>query len=438
MRLFFILCTLLMASLSTAQEPQVRTFINIMATAGMSIAEDGTLYIADFGDINTLAGTSLFKVSTDGEVTLITDQLTTGPSGNMIEPDGSILQSIYLTNRIVRVQPNGTITDFATGIPGPDDMVRDNNGNIFVVTCPFNGPVASIYRIDAAGNSSVFSADPRFGCLSGITIDSDGDLFVPSFSSGTVFRVTPEAEVSVFAQLSGPGTHIKFANNEFYVMTPGNNQVARIDRDGNVSILAGTGEAGTVDGPASTAQFNSPFHLDISPDGRFLYIDGGPNGDVSLNPVRIIDLFPEQGTPIVPRLRAITSAWNDSTRSGEGFIIQTIQGQDRAAVFWATYDETGEQRWFTGAGDFSGDQLITDLVVTSGGTFGDDFDPDSVQRIAVGTTTMTMTDCENIVLDFDIDGVTGTQNLTRTFRLDDQICVEGDGAPAFMFEQSSN
>ncbi|GAB4191803.1 MAG: hypothetical protein Tsb002_20930 [Wenzhouxiangellaceae bacterium] len=416
---------LLISSLASAQEAQVRTLVNIQATAGMSVAADGTLYVADFGDINTLAGTSLFKVSPQGQISLITNQLNTAPSGNLLEPDGSLLQSIYLSNRIVRVQPDGTITNFANNIPGPDDMVRDSNGNLFVASCPLRGPPSAIYRIDAAGNSEIFSADPRFRCIVGITIDDNDNLYVPT-PNGTVLRVTPDANVSVFAQLGANGSHIKFANNEFYVLAPRMNQVLRIDRQGNVSTLAGTGQAGTVDGPASEAQFNFPFHLEISPDGRFLYVNGGPNGDVAANPVRIIDLFPSTGTPIAPRLRSITSAWNDPTRSGEGFIIQTIQDQDRAAVFWGTYDNLGQQRWFTGVGDFSGDQLITDMVVTSGGVFGDEFDPDAIQRIPVGTITMTMTDCDNIVLDYEIEGISGTQNLRRTFRLDNLTCIEGD------------
>ncbi len=434
MRSVFLLPALLWVTSAAAQEPQVSTFINIQATAGMSVAADGTLYIADFGDINTLAGTSLFKVSTAGEISLITDQLNTGPSGNLIDVDGSILQSVYLTNRVVRVRQDGSITDFATGIPGPDDLVQDGNGNLFVATCPFTGPAAAIYQVDAAGTVSQFSADSRFGCLSGITIDDNGDLFSPSFSNGSVFKITPQGEVSVFAQLPAPGTHIKFANNEFYIMLPGANQIARMDRAGNVSILAGTGAAGTVDGPVSQAQFNSPFHLEISPDGRFLYVDGGPNGDIAFNPVRIIDLFPAEGNPIVPRLRSITGAWNDPARDGEGLLIQTIQEQNRAAIFWASYDPDGNQQWYTGIGDFSGQQVQADMRVTSGGVFGLPFDPAQIQRTPVGSINMSMTDCDNIVLDFDITGITGRQNLVRTFSLEDQVCVPGDGAPAIVFD----
>ncbi len=416
-------------------EPTVTTFITIMATAGMSIDDNGNLYIADFGNINTLTGTSLFKVSPSGEVNLITDQLNTGPSGNLIDTDGSILQSIYLTNRVVRVQPDGSVSDFATGIPGPDDLVQDSNGNLFVATCPFNGPAPAVYRVDAAGNAEVFANTAEFGCISGITIDSEGDLYASDFADGQIFRISPAGEVELFTQLPAPSSHIKFANDEFYVMMPGANQIARVDLDGNVSILAGTGQAGTVDGPASQAQFNFPFHLEVSPDGRFLFVDGGPNGDTQANPVRVIDLSPQSGTPNAPRLRAITGTWNDPMRSGEGFIMQTIEGQDSAVVFWATYDDNGGQQWFGGVGDFSGSQLNAEMRVTSGGMFGDDFDPEQIVRTPVGTVSMDMLDCNNIFLSYVINNITGTQNLARTLRLEDQECTEADGLSALVLNQ---
>ncbi len=435
MRYPAVILSMLIALLSLSQkalaqpadEPVVSTLVTLMATAGMSVDNNGNLYIADFGDINTLAGTSLFKVSPSGEVDLITDQLNTGPSGNLIDADGSILQSVYLSNRVVRVQSDGNITDFATGIPGPDDLVQDANGNLFVASCPFGGPAPAVYRVDASGSTEIFANSQQFGCISGITIDSDGDLFASDFADGQVFRITPAGQVSLFAQLPAPSTHIKFANDGFYVMMPSANQIARIDRQGNVSILAGTGQAGNLDGPASQARFNFPFHLEVSPDGRFLFIDGGPNGDTQANPVRIIDLSPQLGAPIVPRLRAITGAWNDPARSGEGFIMQTVEGQDSAIIFWATYDASGGQQWFGGVGEFSGTRLNAEMRVTSGGVFGDDFDPALVVRNPVGTISMNMLDCDNILLDYVINDLVGRQNLARTFRLEGQECLDGDG-----------
>lgn len=425
-------CSILQAPLlfaQTAGEPVVSTFIEIMATAGMSVDADGNLYIADFGDINTLAGTSLFKVSPSGEATLITDQLS-GPSGNLIDTDGSILQSEYLLNRVSRVTADGTITTFASGIPGPDDVVQDANGNLFVAACPFGGPAPGVYRVDTNGTVERFASDASFSCISGVTIDDTGDLYTSDFGTGQISRVTPAGEVTVFAQLPVGSTHIKFANDGFYTFMPAANQVVRIERDGSFSILAGTGERGNVDGPASQAQF-SAIHIEVSPDERFLFIDGGPNGDNQTNPVRIIDLMPQMGQPVVPRLRAITGGWFNADRDGEGFLIQTVDDRDVAVVFWATYDENGGQEWFTGLGDFSGDQLSSEMLVTSGGVFGDAFDPSQVVRTPVGNIVMTMNDCNTITLDYEINGQTGQQELTRVYSLEGQVCVEGDGSAAF-------
>jgi len=237
---------------------------------------------------------------------------------------------------------------------------------------------------------SLLVDDAVFGCLSGITMDDNGDFYVSSFTSGAVFKVTTDGSFSQFAQLPSPSSHIKFGNNEFYAMMPGANQIARIDREGNASILAGTGDAGTVDGAASEAQFNFPFHLEISPDERFIFVSGGPNGDNQANPIRIIDLFPDRGAVIPPRLKAITGTWFDPQRDGEGMVIQAIAGRDQVFLYWATYDEQGNQQWLIGIGDIVGEQVIFEMVQsTSGGVFGQPFEMGQINRVTVGTTTIT-------------------------------------------------
>ncbi|WP_395373875.1 hypothetical protein [Marinicella sp. W31] len=289
--LFFL--SILFLTTTDASEPVVSTLTEIKATAGMSVSSDGTIYVADFGDSNTLAGTSLYKLDPAGDIQLITDQLKTGPSGNILDEDNSIIQSVHRANSVVRVSQSGNIETLATGIPGPDDLVKDSQGNLYVVTCPIQGAGAGVYKISTSGKTTLFALDVAFRCLPGITIDDKGYLYIADYMTGKVFKISPTGEYQLFTQLPSGGSHIKFANSVFYVLMPRSNQIAQIDGTGNVTILAGTGERTNRDGLASQAAFEFPFHLEVSKDGKKLYVNGGPNGDTETNPIRVIDLFPK-------------------------------------------------------------------------------------------------------------------------------------------------
>jgi len=432
MRFIFLVLMGVGLFVEVSAEPVVSTLTRLKATAGMSVAEDGTLYIADFGDINTLAGTSLYKVSPDGEATLITDQLNTGPSGNIIDDDGTILQSIYLSNSIVRVSQDGTITNVASNIPGPDDLIKDAQGNIYVVTCPFTGGGGGVYKVDTSGQVTLFASDSSLGCLSGITMDDNGDFYVAGFTTGGVSKITPDGQVSAFAQLPSGGSHIKFGNNEFYVMMPRINQIARVDRSGNFSILAGTGARENIDGPASQAAFNFPFHLEISPDGKKLYVDGGPDGDTTANPIRIIDLFPEADT--IEMNAGLNGAWFSADTSAQGFMIEVLPLRELVFFSWFTYDtEPADSsltavvgnpghRWLSGQGPIQGTSVDIDLLNTSGGLFMSDQEAQITEPGTYGTVSLSFSSCSSGQLNYALEnGLNGEVTLQRI--ADDNVAL---------------
>ena len=98
----------------------------------------------------------------------------------------------------------------------------------------------------------------------------------------------------------------------------------------------------------------------------------------------------------------ITGSWYDPSHDGEGFNIEILNG-NVPLLYWYTYDESGNQRWLVGVGTADGNQLVFDaLIVTSGGIFGPDFDPESVARETVGTATFTFFDCDSGQMDYDI------------------------------------
>lgn len=126
----------------------------------------------------------------------------------------------------------------------------------------------------------------------------------------------------------------------------------------------------------------------------------------------IVCLWPSLSVASVDR----SGSWYDPTHNGEGFIVQFIDDSS-AVIYWFTYDEVGAQRWFTGVGQMNGNTLqVAELLVTSGGVFGPDFNPANVVRTVVGTLSLTFNDDQAGMAEYTIDGVEGEQTIQRLTR----------------------
>ncbi|QOC23214.1 hypothetical protein IC757_03415 [Wenzhouxiangella sp. AB-CW3] len=89
------------------------------------------------------------------------------------------------------------------------------------------------------------------------------------------------------------------------------------------------------------------------------------------------------GEPLQP-YAGQSGSWFEPDSSGQGVALQWMP-DDTAVVVWFTYDGDGEQQWMLGVGELEGDHLVfPDLESTRGGRFGEDFDPDQVQRLHWG------------------------------------------------------
>ncbi|MFU8832533.1 MAG: hypothetical protein ACNA7J_10300, partial [Wenzhouxiangella sp.] len=113
--------------------------------------------------------------------------------------------------------------------------------------------------------------------------------------------------------------------------------------------------------------------------------------------------------------------WFNPERSGEGWVLEVL-ADDWAVMYWFTYDEQGNQRWLTGVGEVDGDAIFfPEVIVTRGGRFGPDFDPDEVVREVVGQTTFRFDDCSTGVVEFQAFGQAGAipvQRLSRTMAVE--------------------
>lgn len=125
--------------------------------------------------------------------------------------------------------------------------------------------------------------------------------------------------------------------------------------------------------------------------------------------------------------------WYDAARDGEGWVLEILP-DDRALLYWFTYDEEGNQRWLQAVGkitDGEEDPAIEfpELYVTRGAEFGSDFDPSDVEREVVGFAAMTFEDCDQGTFSYTAFGQSQTIEMTRLTQTMAAGCQPINGVP---------
>ncbi len=125
---------------------------------------------------------------------------------------------------------------------------------------------------------------------------------------------------------------------------------------------------------------------------------------------------------------AVSGAFFDSTRDGEGVVVEFLQS-GRVVATWFTYPalgEDGDQAWFSAQnGIVSGDTVrFADVFRPRGGVFGPGFDPAQVVLERWGTMEMRFTDCNNVVMTYTGSGAygSGTRTMQRLTSIDEVEC----------------
>jgi sugar lactone lactonase YvrE len=122
-------------------------------------------------------------------------------------------------------------------------------------------------------------------------VDAYGTVYVADYV-GNKIRIIRNGVVSTLAgsgtagSTDGPAASARFsspaalavdaAGTTVYVADQGNNKI-RVISNGQVSTLAGTGTTGSTDGPAATAAFNSPSGVAVDAAGAVYVADRGNN-----------------------------------------------------------------------------------------------------------------------------------------------------------------
>jgi sugar lactone lactonase YvrE len=137
---------------------------------------------------------------------------------------------------LYKITSNYTVKPFVTELVNPTGLAIDRNGALFV-SCRNDG---TIHRVSPEGRAEQWIEG--MGVATGIAFDRRGNLFVGD-RSGTIFKISPEKEIFVFATLepSISAYHLAFnPSGELFVTGPTTSsfdRVYRIDQHGEVSTF---------------------------------------------------------------------------------------------------------------------------------------------------------------------------------------------------------
>jgi sugar lactone lactonase YvrE len=291
---------------------------------GIAVDSAGNAFVADTGNntvrkigadgaVTTVAGRAGMVGATDG---MGTNALFAAPRGIVVDPAGNIFVADSGNNSIREISPGGQVTTFAGsgGSAGSDNgpgsaarfnypasVAADGEGNIFVAD-GLNflvrkiGPDGTVTdaagRVGVAGAADGAATNALFASPVGVAVDLAGNVYVADADNSTIRRLDPAGNVTTFAGQTGQagssngpaalalfntpsGVAVDLASN-VYVADTGNQIIRKISGGGQVSTLAGlAGVAGYQDGVGTNALFSSPSSVAVDLAGNVYVADPG-------------------------------------------------------------------------------------------------------------------------------------------------------------------
>jgi serine/threonine protein kinase/sugar lactone lactonase YvrE len=312
---------------------------------------DGALYIADAsnhrirkvdaaGVITTVAGTGVAGDSGDGGPA--TAARIGEPIGATVDPAGNLYFTDMSNDRVRKVATDGTITTVVgTGREGsegdggpaneaeansPVDLTVGGDGSLYVAELDGH----RVRRVDPAGVITTVAGNGTKGFAgdggpatqamlyspTSVDVTADGTLYIADRNNRRVRKVAPDGTITTvagngaegFSGDGGPATAAALDRpvtvsadeaGNVYIADPSAHRIRRVDSDGVITTVFGTGEQGRpTDGqPAAQSPLTAPYEVYVDESGRLFVTDSDNNQIYLVGQDQLVRLV--AGKPVV-------------------------------------------------------------------------------------------------------------------------------------------
>lgn len=250
----------------------------VLHPTALATDAEGSLYFVDRGAFRVR------KVDRSGRVSTIAGSGLLGYSG-----DGGPAMSARLGNRV-------------------EGLAVDGEGNVYIA----DTENLRIRRVDASGTITTFAGIGRWGtegdggpasqagltAIHGLAADAQGNLYVADTWDDRIRKIDTEGVITTVAGTGdegvggdgGPATEARLnkprgvavdAVGNLYIADSDNHRIRKVDSKGMITTVAGSGDRGYGGdgGPATEAALNEPYAVTVDDDGN-LYVADSKNGIV--------------------------------------------------------------------------------------------------------------------------------------------------------------
>lgn len=281
--------------------------------------------------ITTVAGTGNFGYNGDGIPA--TSANMSGPTAVVADSHGNFYISSNLDCRIRKVSVDGIISTVAgTGVPGfsgdggpatlasisqPEGLCIDKSGNLFICDSynnrirriDTNGIITTIAGTgegDFGGDGGPATSAKLWGPMS-VYVDEGGNIYIADAGNKRIRKVDADGTITTIAgtgvsgyngdgisansaMIGFPRGVSKGKNGNIYFGDISNRRIRMIDRFGYISTVVGTGISGHEgdNGPATNAKILGPKDIVFDKYGNMFFVDGGTDRVKKVNTAGII------------------------------------------------------------------------------------------------------------------------------------------------------
>lgn len=209
------------------------------------------------------------------------------------------------------VIPAALLATLLVGGLGPEPPTARSSATGPELT-PATAQVATVAGNGLRGRTDGHGELAQFNWPTGVAIGADWSLYIADYANHLIRKISPDGVVTTLAgsgqpgsvdgtgpmaRFKGPDSLVLATSGDLYVADADNRQIRKVAPDGTVTTIAGSGQPGSRDGPALTAEFGYPTGVAVDGHGALYVADRGAHKIRKISPDGIVTTLAGSGLP---------------------------------------------------------------------------------------------------------------------------------------------